>query len=60
MIYNVNFRCYYPNGNCNDHRRRMDAGDIPRWIDSYKFTHPDCISISIKVWFDDPDEDEAK
>lgn len=55
-IYHVNFRCNYPNGNRNDHRRVMDIADIPRWVDAYKFTHPDCISITVKIWFNDLEE----
>ena len=56
MDYNINFRCYFPNGNYNDHRRKLNFEDIPRWIDAYKFTHPDCTSISIKIWFSDQEE----
>ena len=51
-VYSLNFRCYYDNGNFTDHSRIMPLSDIPKWIDSYLFTHPACISISVKIWFD--------
>lgn len=49
--YKLSFRCYYSNGNCNDHRQFMKLNDIQKWIKSYKFTHPECISITVKIWF---------
>jgi hypothetical protein len=50
--YSLNFRCYYANGNFTDHSRVIPLSDIPKWIDSYLFTHPACVSISVKIWFD--------
>lgn len=50
IFVGVNFRCYY-DCNCCDHYREMLIENIPRWIDSYKFTHPECTSITVKVWF---------
>lgn len=29
----------------------LSLSDIGKWIDCYRFTHPDCISVSVKVWF---------
>lgn len=50
-IYDISFRCYFPdNGTCN-HFQAMPLSDIPKWIECYCFTHPTCISISVKVWF---------
>ena len=49
--YDLSFRCYYDNRNCNDHRQLLHLNDIPRWIQAYKFTHPNCISITVKIWF---------
>ena len=54
--YNVSFRCFYQNTN-NDgpvfstHYQAMPLSDIPRWLEAYRFTHPDCLSISLKGWF---------
>ena len=54
-IYDISFRCYFPdNGICN-HFQAMPLTDIPKWLECYRFTHPNCISISVKVWFSDCD-----
>lgn len=50
--FSVSFICHY-NDNQTKHRQEMLLKDIPKWIDAYKFTHPDCKSISLKIWFDD-------
>lgn len=47
----ISYRCYYEDGEPNNHHRDMLLADIPRWIEAYKFTHPNCTSISVKVWF---------
>lgn len=52
LCFDVSFYCYYSNGNVTRHTQELFLNDIPRWIESYKFTHPDCTSISCKVWFD--------
>lgn len=54
--YNVSFRCFYgdPIPHYNTHYApAFSIADIPRWIDSYKFTHPNCESVSCKIWFVD-------
>lgn len=51
QIYHMSFRCYYENGEPCNHYRDLALSDIPRWMDAYKFTHPDCTSITVKVWF---------
>ena len=53
--YNVSFRCFF-DGECGTNFTThyvllFPLTDIPRWVDSYKFTHPNCTSISVKVWF---------
>ena len=50
-MFDVSFRCYYPNGASCDKHQSLLLADIPKWIDAYKFTHPDCVSITVKVWF---------
>lgn len=47
----ISFRCKYPEGNYTEHRQAIPLDQIGKWIECYKFTHPRCISISIKVWF---------
>ena len=49
-VYEVSFKCYYET-NHTDHRQPLKLSDIPRWIDAYKFTHPACKAISVKIWF---------
>ena len=49
--YNVSFHCYYKTqGNITRHMQRMPLKDIPRWIEAYMFTHPEVVSISVKIW----------
>lgn len=52
MDFLLSFRCYFPNGNNCTHYQQLHFDQIPKWIECYKFTHPDCVSISVKVWFD--------
>lgn len=47
----VSFHCYYPDGSHTEHRQKLSIADIPRWIESYKFTHPYCVAITVKAWF---------
>ena len=62
--YNVSFRCFYDDETgrhyTNHYQPDFPMSDIPRWIDAYKFTHPNCVSINVKIWFVntwDTDED---
>ena len=53
--YNVSFRCFYDDElgmhYTNHYNPAFNLSDIPRWLDAYKFTHPTCAAISVKVWF---------
>lgn len=50
----VSFRCFYPNdADPTNHRQELRLCDIPKWIDCYKFTHPACEAVTVKVWFSD-------
>ena len=49
-IYSVSIRTYYPNGNRCDHHAEIEQKEIAKWIECYKFTHPDCTSITVKIW----------
>lgn len=53
--YNVSFRCFYDDNSgvhwTTHYFPAFPVADIPRWMDAYKFTHPNCTAISVKVWF---------
>lgn len=54
QTYDLSFRAYFPGtGNTCTHRQTMPLRDIPKWIESYRFTHPDVESITVKLWFHD-------
>ncbi len=53
--YTVSFRCFFDKGgetNYSTHYQSLRLCDIERWIVSYRFTHPNCTSISFKIWFE--------
>lgn len=52
----ISFRCHYPNGEYTQHRQELPLKDLKKWIESYKFTHPDVVSISVKIWFHEEEE----
>ena len=50
----VSIRCYYPNGHYNQHYQELHIRDIHLWAMAYKFTHPECHSMTIQLkWGDD-------
>lgn len=51
QLFDVSFRAYFPNGNKVDHHATIELKEIPKWIDCYKFTHKECTSITIKIWY---------
>lgn len=51
----ISFRCYYSGGNSTSHLQVLSLDSISKWIECYRFTHPECISISVKVWFSGED-----
>ena len=56
----VSIRCYFPGmGNHCTHTQEMKLTDIPKWIEAYRFTHPTCEAVTVKVWLLD-DEWRAK
>lgn len=59
-IFSVSFRCYYPNGNKANHYQDLKLSEIPRWIDSYRFTHPLCNSITCKVNFSNNEDKDIE
>ena len=52
-IFHLSFRCYYKDGGSCDKYQDLKLSDIPHWIHCYKFTHPNCTAITIKVWLSD-------
>ena len=50
-IFDVSFRCGYSDNTCTNHYQSFPLSDIPKWIDVYKFTHPLCKWVSVKIWF---------
>lgn len=52
-VFHISFRCYYPSGEPCNKQQDLKLSEIPRWIDAYKFTHPNCTAITVKVWFND-------
>lgn len=54
QYFDLSFRCYFPGpGNCVTHRQTMTIKEIPKWIEAYRFTHPNVISITVKIWLDE-------
>ena len=51
--YSVSFHCYYQSGEPTRHFQQMKISQIPKWLKAYKFTHPCCKAISVKVWYAD-------
>ena len=56
--YNFSFRCFFGSMRYNSHYQRLALCDVPKWIDCYRFTHPNCQSISMKIWFTEPPSGE--
>ena len=53
--YGVSIRCFYDDGvdrRYTQHYQELPLRDIPRWIECYRFTHPNCAAITVKVWLD--------
>ena len=53
QVFNCSFRCFFDteeNSRYTTHYQQLPIQDIPKWIESYKFTHPMCTSISVKIW----------
>ena len=57
--FDISIRCQYPNGEQTKHRQPLKLSEIQKWIESYKFTHPACEAITVKVWFNDMEKEET-
>ena len=51
--FNISFRCYYGPADYTTHKQALKLSEIPKWVEAYKFTHPNVKSISIKIWFEE-------
>lgn len=52
--YKLNFRCYFPGiQNYTSHRVEMPLRDIPKWVEAYRFTHPNLENITVKIYMED-------
>ena len=52
--YQLSIRCYFPGlRNYTTHRQTMMLKEVPKWMEAYKFTHPQAEAITVKVWLKD-------
>lgn len=51
-IYRVSFRCYYEENKVT-HYQELPLTDIPKWVEAYRFTHPEVLAISVRINFVD-------
>lgn len=53
--YNLSIRCHFGDmpGNYTQHYQSMKLGDIKKWVEAYKYTHPTVKSITVKIWLED-------
>lgn len=50
----VSFRCFFKGTkNYTQHYQNIHIRDIHLWMMAYKFTHPNCVSMTIQVKFDE-------
>lgn len=50
--HDLSIRCFFPGkDNYTQHNQTMPLSDIPKWMEAYRFTHPNLTAISVKVWF---------
>ncbi|MCG4525542.1 hypothetical protein NE579_15445 [Intestinimonas massiliensis] len=54
--YRLSIRCYYPGkGNYTHHMQTLPLKDIGKWVEAYRFTHPDVESITVKIYMKQED-----
>lgn len=55
--YNISFRCFYPgDSEPTKHYQDLQLSEIAKWVEAYKFTHPNCEAITFKIWLNDPEK----
>ena len=59
-VYRFSIRCYFKHSShYTHHLQTMTLDDIGRWMEAYRFTHPELDSICAKVYIDEGEEDET-
>ena len=53
-LYEISIRCYF-NGqrNYTTHYQTMPLKDVAKWVEAYRFTHPNVEAITFKLWMKD-------
>ncbi len=52
--FRITFHCFFPDDTTPVRKTQdLKLSEIPKWVEAYKFTHPNCEAVSIKVWFHD-------
>lgn len=55
--YRMSIRCYFPGeGNYTQHYPEMPLKDIAKWVEAYRFTHPQADAITVKIWLNSGEE----
>ena len=58
QTFKFSFHCFFPKDPIPTKKvQELTIAEIPKWIEAYKFTHPNCEAISLKMWFNDEIED---
>lgn len=48
--YQMSIRCYFAGvDNKTQHYQTMPLKDIPKWVEAYRFTHPNVESFTVKI-----------
>ena len=48
--YLLSFRCYYPkSSHYSHHVQELALEEIGRWMEAYRFTHPNVAAITVRV-----------
>ena len=51
--YDLSIRCHFgPGDNYTQHRQVLILKEIEKWVEAYRFTHPNVQSFSIKLWLE--------
>lgn len=51
--YKFSIRCYFRHSShYTHHLQSMTLDEIGKWMEAYRFTHPECVSISAKVYIE--------
>lgn len=59
MIYRVSFRCYFDT-DYTQHYQDIALKDVAKWINAYKFTHPNCKAITFRISFENQERSESE